>query len=203
MKKCILLFMLIVLALPAFSQDDEETLFHGKITHGGFGGPVIKFTQVRNEFGVLVGGRGGWIINHCVAIGGGGYGLVSEIRGTDPETKDLYLGMGYGGFEIEFIHRSSRLLHSAMTMLIGAGGAGYTKHYGDRWNSGDDENGHGHWDSFFIAEPGIQMELNVTRCFRIDAGVSYRFVSGIDKYDLTDSNVSGPSAVFTFKFGKF
>ena len=27
-------------------------------------GPAIRFTQIDGDFGVLVGGRGGWIINH-------------------------------------------------------------------------------------------------------------------------------------------
>ncbi|NIN69246.1 MAG: hypothetical protein GTO63_32105, partial [Anaerolineae bacterium] len=56
---------------------EPETLIEGDVRHGGFGGPVVKFTEVNNEFGVLVGGRGGWIINDSFVLGAGGYGLVT------------------------------------------------------------------------------------------------------------------------------
>ena len=32
-------------------------------------GPAIRFTQIDGDFGVLVGGRGGWIINHRFVLG--------------------------------------------------------------------------------------------------------------------------------------
>ena len=33
---------------------------------------MVKFTEIDGEFGVLVGGRGGWIINDSFVIGAGG-----------------------------------------------------------------------------------------------------------------------------------
>ena len=41
-------------------------------------GPAIRFTQIDGDFGVLVGGRGEWIINHRFVLGGGGYGLTNQ-----------------------------------------------------------------------------------------------------------------------------
>ena len=58
-------FILILVTLFTFSiSAQEKTLLEGGVTHGGYGGPEVRFTQVGDNFGVLVGGKGGWIINH-------------------------------------------------------------------------------------------------------------------------------------------
>ncbi|MBN1895080.1 hypothetical protein JW906_11320 [bacterium] len=206
MQKSILILMTTLFAAGLFAQDEEETLLSGDITHGGFGGPVVKWTSVQKEFGVLVGGRGGWIINHAFSIGAGGYGLVNSIPPQDNVDfgnwffSDPVLGMGYGGFEMEVIVRSDRLVHSTIILLIGAGGVGFHEAWDSDWEDRDD---HYQWDSFFILEPGVNVELNVTGFFRLNVGASYRFVSGVDKWGLSESDIGGPATTLTFKFGKF
>jgi hypothetical protein len=58
-------------------------------------------------------------------------------------------------------------------------------------------------NSFFVLEPSVNANLNVTHSFRIAAGVSYRYVSGLKSIVSTNADLSGPSAVLTFEFGKF
>jgi hypothetical protein len=204
MKRFFLSVIVLCVAGSASAQD-EETLLSGPVTFGGFGGPVVKMTRIHDSFGLLVGGRGGWIINHAFSIGGGGYGLVNRIEGPDgiPGMTDPLLSVGYGGFEMEYIRRSGKLVHPALSLLIGAGGSGYHESWEEDLDPGNDAENNPTWDSFFIAEPAVAVELNLTGFMRIDAGASYRFISGLEKNDLTDSGIGGPSAVLTFKFGKF
>lgn len=190
MKKIWILVMLLV-ATTAWAQ--EETLFSGKLESGGFGGPVVKMTQFIDKSGILVGGRGGWIINHAFVIGGGGYGLVNEITASN----DSLLSFGYGGVELEYVHRSNKLLHFTVQTLIGGGSVEYR----DKRNK-DAQNNDVH-DDFFIAEPGVNVILNVSKNFRIGLGGSYRYVTGVSFRGLNNSDLSGPSAVLTFKFGSF
>ncbi len=195
LKKIMIGTMLFFFSMSLFGEYEEETLFQGEIAHGGFGGPVVKFTRVKDAFGMLVGGRGGWIVNHTLSLGGGGYGLVNEIAG--PPTlpyRESRLGFGYGGFEMEYIWHSGKLVHSTVMVLVGAGGVGY-------YEGEDREN----WDSFFIMEPSFQLELNVAPFFRIDLGAGYRFVTGVEKEknDLSNSDIGGPSLNLVFKFGRF
>ena len=182
-------------------QEQPETLIRGPVESGGFGGPVVKFTELADQFAVFVGGRGGWIINHCFIIGGGGYGLVNEdveihpsVMDSDPE---CVLEMGYGGLELEYVHRSKRVVHGSIMVLIGGGSAGYHDWY---WDSTIDS------DAFFIAEPTLNFELNVSRPFRIAFGGGYRFVSGFELPELPeidDSDLGGITGTLTFKFGSF
>jgi len=190
---------------------EEKTLIGdlGEIEHGGFGGPMVKFTQIDGEFGVLTGGRGGWIIDHRFVLGGGGYGLANNIgipiktkeeietegenpeeietEGENPEEQDLE--MGYGGAMLEFIIASDALIHFSVDCLIGAGGMTTPESDKD--------------DAFFVLEPGLNVMLNITQFFRFGAGVSYRYTQGVEFGELDDGDLSGAAAVLTFKFGSF
>lgn len=200
MKKLIFVFAVAIL----FSQQlfaQEETLISGEVSHGGFGGPVVKFTQINGEFGVLVGGRGGWIINHTFVLGGGGYGLVNNIdANVILQSQVPLINFGYGGFEMEYIFHSDKILHFSFYTLIGAGTVTYRDRF--NWNDFDFDFDYSN-NTFFVIEPAANIELNVTDFFRINAGVGYRFISGIDFDNLDNSDFSGPSANITFKFGKF
>jgi hypothetical protein len=207
MKKLIVIIILFALGSIAYPQ--EETLLEGGIESGGFGGPVVKFTQIKKEFGVLVGGYGGWLINHTFMIGGGGYGLVNKIR-ADEEAQTVYqlysgrpinIEMGYGGVVLEYIDNSNALVHFAFNTLIGAGGVTYNERDNDDWDWNDNNNRP--TDAFFVVEPELKAELNMTTFLRINIGGSYRFVSGINLIGLKNSDIAGPSANITFKFGKF
>jgi len=193
----IVLILLSSVFTTVLSAADEETLFSGRIEHGGFGGPVVMFSQINGHTGVIVGGRGGWIINHIITIGGGGYGLSNKVpAGPQAWGDSLALVMGYGGFEVGFIFNSDKLIHLDFHTLIGAGGTGTRL-----WN--DDVRDEANDGSFFIVEPVLSLVLNVTHNFRIAGGVGYRYISGVDSPYFTDSDLSGTSINISFKFGHF
>ncbi len=179
-----------------------QTLISGDVSHGGFGGPVLKIGGVDGSAGVWIGGRGGWILNlaqdHAISIGGGGYGLVTNHRSPTFLTSDkesTYAAIGYGGLQLEYINRSWNLAHFTVTSLIGGGGLGLRTSGYDVIT--DDA------ETFFVFEPGINLELNITTFFRIMTGISYRVVSGIDDFGFRDSDFSGINGTLTLKFGAF
>lgn len=195
MKTTSTILLLCLVALPAFAQ--EETLIAGNVEHGGFGGPVVKIGSFNGDAGVLVGGRGGWIINHSFIIGGGGYGLANNVKAkTFGPLGERYLNFGYGGLELEYVSASDRLIHFSFMTLIGGGGVSW-RDENSSMNHGSDS------DAFFIAEPAVNVTLNVTTYFRISGGISYRYISGVESKASTNSDLSGPSGVLTLRFGKF
>ncbi len=198
MKTLLLLIILPFSFLPAVAQQ-TETLISGDVRHGGFGGPVVKFDSINNEFGVWVGGRGGWFIGiddvHALSIGGGGYGLVTEHLAPNPQEANQNIAtIGHGGFEIEYYNRYNQLIHFTVGTHIGAGGI--TLRDGNENVSDSNQ-------VFFVFEPGINAELNVTHFFRIMLGFNYRLTSGIDFGGFSDKDFSGPLSTLTFKFGSF
>lgn len=179
----------------------EKTLLTGEVEHGGYGAPVVKFTQINNQFGLLVGGRGGWIINHSIALGIGGYGLANNIS-WDNTFFDYVprLMMGYGGFEIEVIINSDDVMHFTFHALIGSGAVNYmdddyfrTAHW-DKWETSD---------VFFVAEPAFNVDMNITSFFRVGVGASYRFISGVETLGLSNEDLAGFAGNVIFKFGSF
>jgi hypothetical protein len=58
-------------------------------------------------------------------------------------------------------------------------------------------------DVFFIAEPELNLEFNITRFWRMNLGVSYLIASGSDLVDVPDEEISGVAGNLVFKFGKF
>lgn len=197
MKNIIVILAVIFLFNVSVYSQEETLINQGNVVHGGFGGPVVKFTSVNKELGILVGGRGGWIIDHTFVIGGGGYGLSNNISsGQIVNGKNMYLNFGYGGFEMEYITNWDKLVHASFYLLIGGGGVNLKESNHDMsWNK--DTN------SFFVLEPAVNVELNIVKFFRINFGASYRFISGVDSYGLQNNNLAGPSAMLTLKFGKF
>ncbi|RPH89069.1 MAG: hypothetical protein EHM72_20845 [Calditrichaeota bacterium] len=171
MKKIACLLLLSIVPLMA----QEQTLFSGKYEHGGYGGPFMQFTQMKGSSAIMVGGRGGWIINHSFVLGGGGYGLASPIKaGLYTENgEELYLQAGFGGLMLEYYFEPNRLWHFSVQSFIGGGSVNYSdrRYDNDEWDDRDHIYGD---DTFFYLEPGLTLTLNLTKFMRIGAGASYR-----------------------------
>ena len=221
MKGYLMIFLLLAGAL-AFGQDEDaeefKTIFGNDLKSGGYGAPELKVGPVNGESSLFLGGRGGWIIGHRFVLGGGGYGMTNNNTFMedpahkpsglpDDSTRVIKLDMGYGGLLLEYIAMPKKAVHLSFPVLIGAGGT----NLGARYYVAQSEylpEGVATYDyvensGFFLVEPGVYLELNMTRFFRLTAGGTYRFVSGTDLVRLNDSNLSGFTFNFALKFGSF
>jgi len=209
MKNFLLAFIFISASYFALSQEQETLFGSGEVTWGGYGAAETKFSTMNNQFALLVGGRGGVIINHSFTLGIGGYGLVtshkiSNYKVYDPYSFDSipYLRVGYGGLHLGLALEPSRLVHITGSVLIGAGGAAYTREYNyNQWDNNDWKTYNS--SAFFVLEPNIGVELNLTSFMRLEASASYRYVSGLDLPATANSDIGGPSGTLSIKFGKF
>lgn len=195
-----ILFTFIFLFAGAASLRAQETLFDS-LESGGYGAPFIDVTPVHHHAGILVGGRGGWILNHCFVIGGAGGGLANRVNiETYGPDSSRYAEFGYGGLFIAYVFAHDRLVHPAISVLIGAGGAG-TRTHGPY--DGEDMRDMRWSDPVFVLQPGVHVELNVSRHFVLSAAIEYRYVSGISDPALSTAEFNGVSAQLAFQFGKF
>lgn len=220
MKKILLILLITVSTINLFAQTNEtkdnknneqQTLLSGPISFGGWGGPEVKYTKFKGKEGLLVGGKGGVIINHFFTFGGGGCGLVTNHKfdakypNTNTDTT-LNLQLGYGGVYMEFTPLSKKLIHVSIPVLIGAGGATLStndNYHKYRNNNNIDNYNYADNTAFFIIEPGLNVELNVAQFFRIDMGVNYRAILGSDIVYFKDKDLSGLSYNLILKFGLF
>lgn len=204
MKKIILGIAMLVLTGSSYAQQQMETLASpksgGRMRVGGYGAPTVKFTPFADKFGVILGGNAGVMLNSRIMLGAGGYALVNDIEAPRLNASDptLYWNMWYSGFVAEYTFNSNKLVHWSAGGLIGGGGIMKR----ERWEEYEKEN----WidkSGFFVAEPHVNLEVNVATFMRIGIGASYRFINGSDTPGISDSDMSGPSAYFTIKAGRF
>jgi hypothetical protein len=189
-------------APPAGQVSDEQprTLLSGQLTHGGFGGPMMAYTRINGDDALVMGGRGGWLINHRLVIGGGGWGVTNRVSvpaGAIADPKDYQLTFGYGGLWTEYVVAPSRLVHGSVGTLIGAGGLGY-----HRFRNGD-SHADMESDAVFVLEPTVGAELNLISFMRLALFASYRLVRGVDLAELDGGDLSGFAGGAMLKFGKF
>ncbi len=187
--------VLFLLAIFGLASAQEEQLISDKIESGGFGGPVWKVTRINGEAAFISGGRGGWIINHTFVIGGGGYSTMMDVNtGIIDEDKNLYLRMEYSGLELEYIHRSNRVVHWTVLALIGGGHLEIREHDPDQTFAKD---------NFFVVDANVNAEINVLKWMRVNVGAGHRFAFGVDVASLSDGDIGGLEAQVTVKFGAF
>ncbi len=182
------------------SDTRTQTLFNGDIRHGGYGGLVYGATQVNGELSYLRGSRGAWILNltdeHAINLGLGSYRTRTDFEPVN-WTADLpepELRTSYSGFEVEYVNQSYRLLHFSVQSLIGSG----MVRYDDRNIDLDKTR-----DNYFVLQPGINMNVNITNWFRINTGLMYRLASGVSLEGTSNSDLSGVSGYIGLRFGGF
>lgn len=202
---CLLLLVSSVAAQSeqyADNQGEFKTIFSNKRSNGGYGALSIAYSEIDNKDAIIVGARGGWIINHSLAIGLGGYGFANDINYDNlfNDNRDYNLAGGYGGLFVEPIIGPKLPVHISIPILFGLGGVSYVEHHNnwDYWWSTDDKS-----DVYFVFEPAIELEFNVTRHFRLAATASYRFTSDIEMLYTDPDILEGLTAGLVFKFGKF
>ena len=199
----LLKFVVILIAFTTGLFAQEQTLFDLESAEGGFGGPVVKFTTINGQAAILVGGRGGWICDHSLVIGGGGYAVVNEINAPKealPLEGPLDIEFGYLGFELEYVFHPASMAHYSLSLLIGGGGTNFVKDVGPVARSNEQV---GETAFMFILETAANAEINVTSWFRLNAGVSYRIAAGVVQEELKNRDFTGIGATLTLKFGTF
>lgn len=200
--------------IPEKNDQDSniETVFKGgPRSIRAYGALTNKFTTLRGDYANLVGAYGGVFINHKFMIGIGAAALTNNLSvplqySTDP-LRNMSYEYGQVGLVTEYVLGSNKAFHVAFHLFSGAGFTLQHERYNwhddhnDDWDFDDDEVGDENW--FFVAEPGVQFEINVFKWMRFSPGISYRAAFGSEGLGMRDSDISNISYNATLKFGKF
>lgn len=191
MRKIITAIFIMLSVTGLRAQDsDIQTLFSGSTRISGFGGPLMSFTTINGQFAHMMGGGGGVLLGDFF-LGGYGEGLTNSIP-----VNGNRLEFGHGGFWTGYSFMAARPLHPTVSAQIGWGSV--SEHDPDYTYFGTPDN-------VFVFNPAVELEMNFTKFFRLGVGVHYRIVTGANPEisTLTNSDLSGPGALLTFKFGWF
>jgi len=188
-------------------NSDEIQTIAGDISHHGFHwGFSFTGTNIgdANEPALLIGGRLAWTINRVFALGFEGKGLIPSvtINNISPDYQVRPL-MGYGGFFIEPILFSNKVVHATIPIATGSGWVGYVRDWNDERHLDLDDSGVIDQYIFWYFEPGANVEVNITRYFRVAAGVSYRYLPDFDLLNSAKKDFVGMNYSVMLKFGRF
>lgn len=191
-----------LLAGPFAVQGQQtQTLVTSDISHGGYGALIYGVTALNGQPAYLRGTRAAWILNladaHTLHLGLGSYRTGTDVEPAywnDPSRPEPEMKTNYGGFEIEYTNRSHCLVHYSVQTLIGSGNV--------RYSSSTDEF-QKESDTYFVLQPGVHLNLNITTWFRLSGGVLYRYTSGVSLDGTSSSDLSGFSALVGLRFGWF
>lgn len=189
------------------SNDDFKSLLGNKGSQGGYISIDITGGEIDGNQVFESGGRLAWIINHSFAFGVAGYGFAHNIvSDTHSEVPQLDLAGGYGGLLLEPIIFSKEMVHFSIPVVFGVGGAGsnYVESgYDYQTDTYRTEGDFGETDAFFIIRPGIELEVNLSRFFRVSLGGYYHHALGFELEDVSKNALNGFTGGVSFKFGWF
>lgn len=214
MKKILSLLILVCICLPSMvlAQENEnefKSIFKKKkntnqVTHGGFGAFGAGYSEIDGRDALTLNLKGAWVINHNIALGLSGTAFFNNLDKAAGGNQD-YLGGGYGGFFFQPILFPQWPVHITFPVVLGGGAIStIPQNYWD-WTGpvpGQD------YDVFFVVEPGVEIELNMARFFRMGLGATYRYTNGVvlsypDGTQVPLRALDGFNFHVNFKFGKF
>ncbi|MBK8505611.1 MAG: outer membrane beta-barrel protein [Saprospiraceae bacterium] len=192
MKKVLFLFTLLSVSMTVSAQ--HETLFSRARIIGGFGGPLLEFSNIKGDHTTSMGGGGGLIIDNFF-IGAYGVGSLDHLQYNINNGDDFRMDLAHGGLWMGYTPYTFKLVHPYISTKIGWG-------FADIRNDPFKINSDG--DAIFVFTPEVGMELNLTRFFRMGASLGYRMVSDVDRLDnYTNKDFSSLTGQITFRFGWF
>lgn len=216
MKQWIMIGLIICGFIPVIAQneanqdnnnDDEiKTIFSKDTKVSGYGSFDMNITEINRRNTLLLGGVGALIFDKKFEVGFAGYGISSsnKFQGLSP-AKELRLVGGWGGLHLGYILAPQEVFHVQFPLFLGIGGMQIIDpEY--NWNPNEpfvtdviDRT------ILFLIEPGVSLEINVTRFMRLSAGAKYRYTQGVEfnSNQIFDEDISGFSGHLSFNFGFF
>ena len=187
-------------------QDEIKTLFPrgrgGSV--GGYGELSMLYSQIDNRDAFTFGARAGVLLGHMMTIGFCGSGFFNDPTNYAGITESVSIAGGYGGLFFEPILFPKFPVHVAIPVTVGVGGVSFARMYEyDEYDDFYPEES----DAYMVIEPGIELELNITKFFRFSIGGYYRYTTDVDMVIGTEKVpavlLKGFSGGINFKFGKF
>lgn len=192
------------------TQEKHTLLSNRPLTGGG-----LSFTgkggEIANQEALWLGGEVYTVFDHNLNIGVAGYGLANTVRSLnmDEDENQLYFQSGYGGIFIEPSLFENRVLNISFPVVLGAGGIAETRVRGaitelEEVNGFElEEDDLYTTDLFWVVEPGMALNLNISRWMKLSAGVTYRYAYDLELPQTKSTVLDGFNGNVSLKLGWF
>jgi len=194
----VMIVVFLFLSTGVVAQDEEpiQALFKKGTVVNELWTPEVKINSIQGNIGTLVGFYGGALINRTFLIG-----IAGGVNLGHPR-----VNYGYFGGIMQYVFNPSDVVHFSGQLLIAYGS---TKDYEDPKEGLLDNFWNISGAPFFMMEPGLNLEVNMSHRVTLVVGMSYRYVSGLDEYNenvlitrVTNEDLSGLNFNIGLKFVK-
>ncbi len=224
MKKVILLSLSLILTLSVFAQTEEktvespvaesaswnemetmETFAKRKGTHGFYIGVGGGYAGVGNIDFANVEAKFAYVNDQKFEIGFGGQTFQSFESIAAAGEQNQFVGGALGGMYLKAIFFGRKKMHVSIPLFLGVGAAAvYEQDQTDIFDCFDPEVISS--SPFLVAEPGVNLEFNISKMLGFEMGAKYRISSQTDFLgngisDLNGLVISGMLKVGLFDFG--
>lgn len=191
----LILFCALSITSTAQTNDEAKTIFgNGKPHLGYFVSPFGQVGKIAGSTAVLPGINAGLLFNNKFTIGASYKFIATENTPVGEADDRLYLDQFYAGLKFEYSIFPTKPVHFNLFLEAGLG---HTELDMKDAYEFDHFEGSGTNASFFYAEPGAAIELNLWKYLKLDIGAGYRFASAVTYRSITEKNIMG----FTFSGG--
>jgi hypothetical protein len=175
------------LDLSAAEQPSQGPMIVERVHNGFLVVPEYKFTELDQRSAGLAGAYAGFVIDEHFFVGGGGYVLTTQRRGRD---------LAYGGLVLQWLEAGNDIFGFSAKTLLGGGSTESSGAYQILDRGRLISQPFRTRQSFFVAEPEVDLLVHFTDHVGLAVGAGYRF-AGSDRYNrdlgfgLSDSRLSG------------
>lgn len=171
------------------------------VVNGVYLGLNFAYGEMDGKSTYFGGAKIAYVANKQFEVGFSGTGFYSE-QNTKGVLKNNDVFGGYGGLHLEPILFGPSKFSLSFPMLVGGGAIAYANKSLDEIIDG----GHGEieeWEPFFVFEPGVSAQYNISRYLQFEIGVKYRLSSEFDLFPEGIQNINGFSGGIGLKVGVF
>ena len=115
LMKHIYLPILLIFSLSSFAQKNI-----GTHTYSGFGGPVVKFTEIYKHTTPMIGGKGAFLYDNKYYIGGAGYSIIHNNDYLNNNIPNQKYNFSYAGLLLGRLYTPEKNFHINTQLLPGS-----------------------------------------------------------------------------------
>ena len=178
--KSLLILAGIVLAAVSVSAAPTQALIQNNDDWSFWVKPELKLTQFGGQMAALPGFQLGPALGHTLYFGLAGNALVNNVNASDQYDNLKAFDFWDAGVTVDWTLFHTSLVHGSLGCFLGYGQLNVNPLQGSSARA-----------DLFVADPGVNVMLNLTTSLELGVGGSYRIVSGSNFQDLSNSDMGG------------
>jgi hypothetical protein len=213
MKRIITISTILLALNTLYAQKEESTEYvefddRKNVVHGVYIGLTQHFGELSDEWASFTTLKLAYVANRKLEIGVAGTFFFSEQpneTGVFRGDETLLMG-GYGGLHLEPILFGTKFISVSFPVFVGGGAVTLLEEKeegGYHFTTEEYDEEKFEFNSFFIIEPGVNLQYNISRFVQLETGIKYRFSDAFRVVYSDKDYMNGFSAGLGLKVGIF